>query len=130
MREKLQKLLDLQDLDLRIGKLQRIKENLTRSISEEESLHSSRVKDLESEKTHLKKLQSDIKQYEIELEALQEKRKKLESQQAGVKTNQEYKALSKEILDALAEVDRTEEGMLRKLEESDNERGRLAELRK
>jgi predicted nucleic acid-binding Zn-ribbon protein len=128
MQEELPRLLALQGLDLQIGELIERKRSLDRVLSEEKAHHSSHLEDLEREKTKLLKLQSEIKNSEIELESLQGKRNKLEAQQAAVKTNQEYKALNKEILDTCAEVDGMEEAMIQKLDEIDAEKKRLGIL--
>ena len=128
MQENLPKLLALQELDLQIRDLEKKKAFLDKVLLEEKALHSTHLEDFEKEKSKLTKLQTEIKELEIELEVLQEKRKKLEAQQAAVKTNQEYKALNKEILDTCAEIDRTEEVMIKKLDEIDEEKERLKKL--
>ncbi len=128
MQEELPRLLALQELDLQINKLIERKKILDNVLSQEKALHSSHLENLEAEKSKLLKLQSGIKDFEIELETLQQKRNKLEAQQVAVKTNQEYKALNKEILDTCAEVDAVEETMIKKLDEIDAERKRLATL--
>jgi len=128
MQEKLPKLLALQKLDLQIRDLDKKKASLDKILSEEKAHHSTHLENFEKEKSKLTKLQMEIKEFEVELEALQEKRKKLEAQQAAVKTNQEYKALNKEILDTCADVDRTEEAMIKKLDEIDEEKERIKKL--
>ena len=128
MREKLEKLLALQELDLEIRKLERDRRSLEETLEEEKQEQSVKLQDFENEKAKLKKLHGEVKELEIDLESLQSKRKKLEEQQAAVKTNQEYKALNKEILDALAEVDRNEEKLIKKLDEIEAEKGRLKDL--
>jgi len=128
MQEKLPILLALQELDLQIRSLTVKKKALEEILSEEKARFTAHLENFEREKSKLKKFQSAIKEYEVEEESLQERRRKLEEQQAAVKTNQEYKALNKEILDTCAHVDRTEEAMLKKLEEIDVEKERHREL--
>jgi uncharacterized protein len=128
MQEKILKLLDLQKLDIQIRDLRLKQELLEKSLSEEKVHYSSDKEEFEKEKSKLQKIQTDIKRFDIETESLQEKKKKLEAQQAAVKTNQEYKALSKEILDVCAEVDQTDESMIKKMDELDVEKKRLETL--
>lgn len=128
MQNKILRLLDLQEIDTKIRDLKRKKESFETSFREQTSAFSTHRENLEKEKAKLMKIQSEIKNIEIEIESFQQKKKKLEEQQVAVKTNQEYKALSKEILDVCAAVDLHEESYLKKMDELDNEKNRLESL--
>ena len=125
MQNKILRLLDLQKIDINIRDLTRKKESLASSLKQQNVAFSAHREGLEKEKSRLSKIQSEIKNTEIEIESLQQKKKKLEEQQVLVKTNQEYKALSKEILDVCANVDLNEELYLKKMEELDSEKKRI-----
>ena len=125
MQNKIIRLLDLQKLDIKIRDLNRKKESLEISLKEQNTAFLTHRESFDKEKTKLAKLQSENKNSEIEIESLQQKKKKLEEQQAAVKTNQEYKALSKEILDVCADVDKNEELYIKKMDEIDGEKKHL-----
>jgi len=125
MQNKIFRLLDIQILDIKIRDLNRKKESFETSLNEQSAAFSTHRDTYEKEKAKLVKIQTEIKSSEIEIESLQQKKKKLEEHQAAVKTNQEYKALSKEILDVCADVDKYEELYIKKMDELDGERKRL-----
>ena len=117
MEEQLLKLLDVQKLDIQIAKLDREKGKITKELDDINKHYKQALAELEEGKEKVKHLKVSIKSVEIKLETHLERVKKLESQQSLVKTNQEYKALDKEILDTRANVALVEEEMLKKMEE-------------
>jgi uncharacterized protein len=117
MEEQLFKLLDVQKLDIQIAKLDKEKGKITKELDDINTHYKQALVELEKGKEKVKKLKVGIKSVEIKLETHLERVKKLESQQSLVKTNQEYKALDKEILDTKANVALEEEEMLKRMEE-------------
>jgi len=117
MQEQLLRLLDVQKLDIQAADLDREKRHITRELDEINRHYEQAVAEFEQGKEEIKQLKVSIKSTEIKLETQLERVNKLESQQSLVKTNQEYKALDKEIIDTRAVVAVTEEEMLKKMEE-------------
>ena len=84
------------------------------------------IKALEAEQDRLKHLRAELRQLELELESRQQKKQQLEAQQAAVKRNVEYKAMMKEILDVQAAIRLTEDKILEKYEEIEQEKQHTA----
>jgi len=119
MDQELKKLLELQELDLRIIELDDEKNSSFGELKELNERYEEAAAEFEKGKEKYKRLQIEIKKVDMDLESGLEKIKKFESQQSLVKTNQEYKALDKEIIDARARVAIFEEKMLEKMEENE-----------
>lgn len=122
MQETIRKLLDLQDHDLLILDLNRRDKELRSELADEQRRVDEQIKQFEAEQDRLKRLQVELKELEIELESRQEKKKQLESQQAAIKRNVEYKAMMKEILDVQAAIRLTEDKILEKYEAIEQEK--------
>ena len=116
MGQPIRKLLALQEVDLQITALDEQKANLLDSIEKKRSEFEAVRAQFEEREQQLKQLKIDMKNMEVELAGTSERVRKLESQQINVKTNQEYKALDKEIYEAKAHKAQVEDQLLQKLE--------------
>jgi len=121
MQETIRKLLLLQKYDLEILDLDRGERELQDKLSNEQREFDEQIAQLESERDRLKHCQVELKELELELESRQDKRRHLEAQQAAIKRNVEYKAMMKEILDTQAAIRLTEDKILEKYEEIEQE---------
>jgi len=119
MDQELRKLLRLQDLDLQVIGLNEEKTSSVAELKEVNADFQRALSKVQDGKENFKQLQLAIKKIEIELEVNLDRIGKLESQQSLVKTNQEYKALDKEIIDTRAQIALVEEKLLGKMEESE-----------
>lgn len=128
MKREIANLLKVQEVDVRIYSLEKEKELLPQELN----AFKTKVQDLESkQKTKQeenKKLQVARKDLEIELETKQENVKKCEIQLFQVKTNEEYKAMQKQINDLKFECSLLEDKVLEKMEEIDKANAELKEL--
>jgi predicted nucleic acid-binding Zn-ribbon protein len=104
MLEPVQKLLALQECDLRIHDIERmLREIPARQKSEAERLVKREHVLADGEK-HLKEAQSAVKQLELDVESRRERVRKLRQQQMEVKTNKEFTAIELEIKQAEADA--------------------------
>jgi predicted nucleic acid-binding Zn-ribbon protein len=126
MQETIRKLLQLQEYGLQILDLKRREQELREHLAVERRQVDEQIKALEAEQDRLKHLRSELKQLELELESRQGKKEQLEAQQAAVKRNVEYKAMMKEILDVQAAIRLTEDKILEKYEEIEQEKQQTA----
>jgi predicted nucleic acid-binding Zn-ribbon protein len=115
MQEDLKKLLKIQDKDVEILKIEDQKLSFPKQLDESKKQLDEKSKELDSAKTTLKELQMNHKKFEIELESKATLRAKYETQLMSVKSNQEYKALEKEIFGIKTEVSRLEDEILEKM---------------
>ncbi len=122
MQETIRKLLQLQHYDLQILGLNRRQEALGNRLTAERREFDEQMRQLEAERDRLQHLRAGLKELELELESRQEKRQQLEAQQAAIKRNVEYKAMMKEILDVQAAIRLTEDKILEKYEEIEQEK--------
>lgn len=112
----IQNLLALQEVDLQMLSLEEERAKLLDSIQRKKGeVEKERAKIAERE-ANLKHIKVEIKSSEAELAETGDHVRKFESQQALVKTNQEYKALDKEIYEARARQARLEDALLEKME--------------
>lgn len=97
MREDLAQVVDLQELDLEITKIQREVQDIPREIAElEEDLQRSRTT-WDQAREQLTSLEQLRRRHEIELEEVTAEQKKRQGRLFEIKTNQEYAAVLKEI---------------------------------
>ncbi len=122
-------LLALQEVDLQIISLNDEKGKLLHVINEKKSELDESRGEFEEREGQIKRLKVDIKNLEVELAETGDRIKKLEGQQIHVKTNQEYKALDKEIYDAKAHQARTEDFLLQKMELLEQETAGIRDAR-
>jgi predicted nucleic acid-binding Zn-ribbon protein len=126
MQETIRKLLVLQKYDLELLELERREKELRDRLATEQREFDEQMAQLEAERDRLKHLQAALRALEVELESRQEKKRQLEAQQAAIKRNVEYKAMMKEILDVQAAIRLTEDKILEKYEEIEQEKQHAA----
>ncbi|MBI1884512.1 MAG: hypothetical protein HYS08_09975 [Chlamydiae bacterium] len=114
MVEELKKLLAVQEKDVEMIKLEDEKKALPQLLNQLKGWVDAKNREVEAAKTLLKEIQVAHKKLEIDLESKNTVRQKQEAQLMAVKTNQEYKALEKEIFGAKTEMSRIEDEILEK----------------
>ena len=90
-------LLGIQELDQKLMNLLRDLEAIPNEIQQLESTNEKEKKGVEQVKSDIKSLTLKRRDLEKQVEAKTEHEKKLKNQRGLVKTNEEYKALEKEI---------------------------------
>ncbi len=115
----LQMLLSLQQLDDKLTAFGRKKEEIPKQIKAMEQAYEEEKQALENDRQRLK--EAGLKQRQLEKQLLEnaEDRKKKQAKLLDVKTNEEYKALLKEIEYAKQADSNTEDAILDVLEEID-----------
>jgi predicted nucleic acid-binding Zn-ribbon protein len=127
--EVIQALLDLQELDLKLLEFEEHQKNLPALIEEIEAPVRAAREEAERIEAELAEAQNQHRYYERELDASNEKFKKLQTQQMNVRNAVEYNAFMHE-MEALRErADNLEESGLRWLERGDVARERLPEVK-
>lgn len=128
MKKDIGTLLKIQERDVRICSLKKE----SQMLPEELSAIKQKVQDVEDKRKEkqeeIKKLQVLRKEMELDLDAKQENIKKFEIQLFQVKTNEEYKAMQKQINDLKFECGILEDKILEKMEEIDYAQGGLKGL--
>ena len=108
----IEKLLSLQEQDIQIREIQKM---LT-DIPERKGLEQARLDDLKQAVAEasdaLKRKQSEIKQFELDVDACKIKMSTLRTQQMKLKTNQEFKAMEHEIKALDDEIKKIEDSQL------------------
>ncbi len=126
MREQIERLAVLQDIELRVQEMEREKNEIPQSIASlEEELRKDEDK-LRAEKAEMEKLGKERRQKEQELEEETDKVKKVESRVFEIKTNKEYQAVLKEIESAKKLNRQREEEILEVLEKLEQGQKRIA----
>lgn len=115
MLEDLKKLLKVQERDVEILKINEQKVFLPRMLDDFKKAVEEKNKELEAARSVLKEIQVAHKKLEIELESKETNRRKYEAQLMTVKTNQEYKAVEKEIFGMKADASKLEDEILEKM---------------
>ena len=122
----IKKLFELQFLDRELGEAERkYRENPKKVLELEEKVRSQREK-IEKDKEHLKDLERDQHQKENDLKFREDKTKRIEAKIRAIRTGKEYQALLREIALAKKENNGIEEGLLRRMEELEQNRLGLA----
>lgn len=112
-----ERLAAVQEIDLRIMKLQKEMQDIPARKKAIEAACEIKKKDSMAAKTALSGKQSEAKQAELQIETVKEKIRKLRGQQLELKSNKEFKVMDEEIRAAEAEIRRIEETELAKMEE-------------
>jgi predicted nucleic acid-binding Zn-ribbon protein len=119
VKEILKELLELQDVDTRLGAVRARLATFPKRLAEVNArLHASQTaldKEKESHSTTLK----DRKRYELDVEQWKEKVKKYKDQAYQVKTNEAYKALQHEVETAETEITKAEDRLLEQMVSSE-----------
>jgi len=127
LREKMERLLALQTVDLKIQEMERVKEEIPQRLASLEEEFKKEEEKLTAERTGLEKLQKDRRQKEKDLEEEIDRVKKGEARVFEIKTNKEYQAVLKEIETAKRLNRQREEeilGILERFEELQTQLGK------
>lgn len=115
MKEILKELLELQDVDTRLGRVRaRLAVFPKRVLELNQRLEASRAALEHSKQSHSTTLK-DRKRYELDVEQWKEKVRKYKDQAFQVKTNEAYKALQHEVEMAEAEIAKAEDRLLEQM---------------
>ncbi len=115
MKEILRELLELQDVDTRLGGVRARLSVFPKRIAElNQRLEASRNALEQSKQSHSTTLK-DRKRYELDVEQWKEKVRKYKDQAFQVKTNEAYKALQHEVEMAEAEIAKAEDRLLEQM---------------
>jgi predicted nucleic acid-binding Zn-ribbon protein len=120
LREKMERLVALQTVDLKIQEMEKVKEEIPQRLALLEEEFKKEEEKLKAERTGLEKLQKERRQKEKDLEEEIDRVKKAEARVFEIKTNKEYQAVLKEIETAKKLNRQREEeilGILERLEE-------------
>lgn len=119
MAHPLEALLVLQNKDRKISKLQReIRDIPARKAEVESQLENAKAR-LAAARDDQMKIQSDLKQLEVEVESRREKITKYRQQQMEAKTNEQYRALLHEIAAEEKEISELEDSEIELMEKLD-----------
>lgn len=97
MLESLKPILDIQELDIKMIRLMRIKKQRQGELEEIESLHNELKSQESSKKSEIAEYDKQIQAIEDKVSETKEKLKKLEDQQSNVKKVEEFNALTQEM---------------------------------
>jgi len=97
MNEELRPLLEIQELDIKMIRLMRIKKQRQSELKQIESLRLDLNQQLTLKQEEVDEFDKQINTLEQKLQELTEKYKKLEAQQSGVKKVEEFNALTQEM---------------------------------
>jgi uncharacterized protein len=127
LRERLEKLVALQNVDLKIQEMERAKSEIPQRIAFLEEEFKKEEERVTSVRAEMEKLQKERRQKEKDLEEEVDKVKKSEARVFEIKTNKEYQAVLKEIENAKKLNRQREEeilGILEKVEERQKQLGK------
>lgn len=97
MQKGLKPLLDIQELDIKMIRLMRVKKQRQGELKQIESLRIELKEQLDLKKEEIKAIEVEINRIEEKIQTLSDKYKKLETQQASVKKVEEFNALTQEM---------------------------------
>lgn len=97
MQKGLKPLLDIQELDIKMIRLMRVKKQRQGELKQIESLRTELKEQLQLKEEEIKEIETQVNGLEEKIKALTEKYKKLESQQSSVKKVEEFNALTHEM---------------------------------
>ncbi|MBD3170341.1 MAG: hypothetical protein GF307_12720 [candidate division Zixibacteria bacterium] len=119
MKEELEQLLELQNIDDQLGELERSKVYLPDMIKNiETDIQSWKEKHAKASE-ELDKLNRERKALELEMEVAQSELKKAQEQMKAIKTNKEYDALTAQISSFKEKISGMEEKLLETMDEID-----------
>ncbi|MEM8727628.1 MAG: C4-type zinc ribbon domain-containing protein [Chlamydiota bacterium] len=97
MQERLKPLFDIQELDIKMIRLMRVKKRRLGELKQIESLRTELREQLKLKEQEIEEIEVQVKDLEKKIQVLTDKYKKLESQQSGVRKVEEFNALTQEM---------------------------------
>ena len=128
LKEQIELLIDLQDKEIAAARIDAELEKMPAQISAMNASLADIETRLEAQKTSLEALKKTYRAQEADIQTNQSRIQKRESQLRSVKTNQEYRALLKEIADIKAANSGIEDNMLQCLDDMETAEKQIAEL--
>lgn len=122
----LEKLVELQRVDLELARLDAQLATIPKTIARIDAKLASARKRVEDARAAIKAGESTKRQYELEIQSLNEKILKFRSQSSSIKNNEQYKALLSEIAHAEGEITGFEEKILEVMMTADSMQTQLA----
>jgi predicted nucleic acid-binding Zn-ribbon protein len=111
----LQKLLDLQNVDVRLNEVRARLAAFPKKLADADARAASAKAELEQSKAAQLASFKDRKKYELDVEQWKERVRKYRDQTSQVKTNEAYKALQHEVQMAEAEIAKAEDRLLEQM---------------
>jgi uncharacterized protein len=96
MQEALKVIVDIQELDMKMIRLMRLKRERQRELEQIESLRKELYQQYSDKETEIKELGTTIEDQEVKLQEITTRIKKLETQQSSIKKIDEFNALTHE----------------------------------
>ena len=115
MQKVLQRLLDLQGLDVQLNEVRARLATFPKKLAESDARVAGAKAELEHSKTAQLTALKDRKKYELDVEQWKERVRKYRDQTSQVKTNEAYKALQHEVQMAEEEIARAEDRLLEQM---------------
>ena len=128
MSSQVEKLLVLQDRDRKIVQLTRESEDIParkKLIETRLSEHRQALTDAQNE---LKARQASAKNIDVEIESQKQRILKLREQQGNIRTNEEYRAIEREVASIHQQIKDLEDKEIALMEEAESMRGKVNEL--
>lgn len=97
MQESLKPILDIQELDIKMIRLMRLKKQRAKELQQIESLKTELLEQLESKKHEVSSINENVASLEKKVTSLNEKIKALEARQSSIKKVDEFNALTQEM---------------------------------
>lgn len=97
MQEALRQILDIQELDMKMIRLMRVKKERQKELQQIEALRKELHLQLTDKETEIEEINKTVQTLEQKAQEIQTKAKKLESQQGSIKKVDEFNALTQEI---------------------------------
>lgn len=130
MRNEMEMLLKLQEIDYQLGELERSKDYLPDMVSNLEKEIDDTNNALKQTEEELKKQNLERKHLELEVDSLNQELSKFQKQMRVIKTNREYDALTTEISNRKLKILENEDKILELMGSIDELEEKLAELKK
>ncbi|MDZ7830366.1 MAG: C4-type zinc ribbon domain-containing protein [Desulfobacterales bacterium] len=128
LKEQIELLIDLQGKEIAAAQIDAELKKIPAQISEMDAGLAEIEKRFEEEKASLESLKKTYRTQEADIQTHQSRIQKRESQLRSVKTNQEYRAILKEIGGIKAEASRIEDNMLQCLDDTEAAEKGIAEM--
>ncbi len=105
----LKKILEVQELDMKMIRLMRLKKDRNKELGNIHSLRKDLNERITEKSSSIKEIKKECRVYETRIQELEDRLKKLSKQQAAVKKLEEFNALSQQITSAEREKSHTEQ---------------------
>jgi uncharacterized protein len=97
MLESLKVILDVQEVDMKLIRLMRLKDERKKELTNINSVRTDLEEQMTAKEAEIKEIKKDVKLCEVEIAEARSRTKKLEEQQDSVKKIEEFNALSQEL---------------------------------